>query len=348
MALKIKTGKIKRPVRMCIYGAEGIGKTTLASKAPDPLFIDLEKGSDLLDVKRVSDIDSWEQLMAVLREIKADPSVCKTLIIDTADRADAMCSEYVCAKHNVSGIESFGYGKGYTYLAETFTQLLKALDDLVDTCGINIIITAHGKLRKQELPEESGAFDRWEMKLSKQVAPLVKEWCDTLLFCNYKTMVVETDSKTKKARGGTRVMYTSHNPCWDAKNRSGLPEVLPLDFGKIAHLFADTSDVNSSETPNSSGTDGGGQARTVADTDGQAIEKTLTKKQQALLQMTETTTYPPGFSFATVQRIAFERGKIPSIDTPIEEFSDDLIEKWVTPNWANIVSLAVKILKEEQ
>ena len=40
-----------------------------------------------------------------------------------------------------------------------------------------------------------------------------------------------------KARGGERVMYTSHNPCWDAKNRFGLAPELPFDFGQIAHIF---------------------------------------------------------------------------------------------------------------
>ena len=40
-----------------------------------------------------------------------------------------------------------------------------------------------------------------------------------------------------KARGGERVMYTSHNPCWDAKNRFGLAPELPFDFSQIAHIF---------------------------------------------------------------------------------------------------------------
>ncbi len=337
MALNIQSGKITRPIRLCIYGAEGIGKTTLAAYAPDPLFIDLEKGSLTLDVKRITDVDSWEKLTAVLKEIRKDPTICKTLVIDTADRADAMCSEFVCTKHNVTGIESFGYGKGYTYLAEEFSKFLKTLDVLVDTCSINIIITAHGKLRKQELPEESGAFDRWEMKLSKQVAPLVKEWCDTLLFCNYKTLVVTTENKTKKAQGGSRVMYTSHNPCWDAKNRSGLPDVLPLDFSKIANLFAGAAPKAAEAA----------QAQQTTTDAGEQADQ-LTDKQKTLLEMAEKITYPPGFSFKTVQKIAFERGKIPSADTPIEGFSDELIERWVAPNWAQILKLAEKYYKEEQ
>ena len=69
---------------------------------------------------------------------------------------------------------------------------------------------------------------------------MVKEWADLLLFANYKILVVATDDKGKKhkAQGGARVLYTSHNPCWDAKNRQGLPEELPLDFDALGpYLF---------------------------------------------------------------------------------------------------------------
>lgn len=99
--------------------------------------------------------------------------------------------------------------------------------------GIHVVVTAHAKMRKFEQPDELGAYDRWEMKLSRQAAPLLKEWADMILFCNYKTTVVTTKEKTKKAQGGKRVMYTSHHPCWDAKNRHGLKEVLDMDYSQI-------------------------------------------------------------------------------------------------------------------
>lgn len=60
-----------------------------------------------------------------------------------------------------------------------------------------------------------------------------------VLFANYKTYVMATDKEGKKnkATGGERVMYTSHHPCWDAKNRFGLADELPFSFDQIAHLF---------------------------------------------------------------------------------------------------------------
>ena len=89
-----------------------------------------------------------------------------------------------------------------------FSKLLSLLDKLI-AAGINAVVIAHGKPRKFELPEEAGQFNRWEMKLTKQ-APLLKEWCDMLLFCNYKTYVVTTENNTKSTRW-QRILHIS--PC---------------------------------------------------------------------------------------------------------------------------------------
>ena len=222
--MKITSGKVMRAQKVVIYGSEGIGKSTLASCFPNPLFIDTEGGTAQLDVRRIEKPGSFDGLVSIVNEVAADPDICKTLILDTADWAEQMCIVGVCAKYKKSGIEDFGYGKGYTYLAEEYSRLLNAFDAVI-AAGIHVVITAHAKMRKFEQPDEMGAYDRWEMKLSKQVAPLLKEWCDLLLFCNYKTIVVATKNDTKKAQGGKRVIHTTHHPCWDAKNRHGLPEI---------------------------------------------------------------------------------------------------------------------------
>lgn len=64
-----------------------------------------------------------------------------------------------------------------------------------------------------------------------------------ILFCNYETYAVASDDSGKKfkGQGGRRVMYTTHHPCWDAKNRFDLPDKLPLDYSQIAHIIQNTS-----------------------------------------------------------------------------------------------------------
>ena len=59
MKLNITKGVQPKPLKVCLYGVEGIGKTTFASQFPDPLFVDLDKGSTWLDVARVH-ADSWK------------------------------------------------------------------------------------------------------------------------------------------------------------------------------------------------------------------------------------------------------------------------------------------------
>lgn len=237
MALNITSGVKLRAQRVVIYGPEGIGKTTLASKFDDPLFIDTEGGSEHLDVKRLDKPKSWGDLLAAVQEVAKSDGVCKTLVLDTADWAEALCFDYVCKNHNQKSIEAFSYGKGYVYVMEEWQKLLKAFDSVI-RAGITVVITAHAKMRKFEQPDEIGAYDRWEMKLSKQVAPLVKEWCDCLLFINYKTTVVTDANGHAKAHGGKRWLYTTHNPCWDAKNRLGLKDEMEMNGNEVAAIFA--------------------------------------------------------------------------------------------------------------
>ena len=240
--LKIHTGKAGGALKVVVYGPEGIGKTTLAAHFPRPVFIDTEGSTRHMDVSRTERPSSWTMLMEQVRCIRDDPGVCATLVIDTADWAEQLCMSSICAGRKLSGIEDMGYGKGYVYLAEEFGRLLDLLGEVVSR-GVHVVLTAHAMMRKFEQPDEMGAYDRWELKLQKKTAALVKEWSDLLLFANYKTLVVASDDKGKKhkAQGGRRVMYTSHHPCWDAKDRLGLPEELPLDFTALAPYIGCTA-----------------------------------------------------------------------------------------------------------
>jgi GTPase SAR1 family protein len=235
--MQITRGKIPGAYKIGIYGVEGIGKTTFAARFPDPLFIDTENGTAQMDVKRLPRPDAWVELLSEVEWVYNHPDSCKTLVLDTADWAERLCIEAVCAQHQVDGIEAFSYGKGYVYAQEEFGRLLDKLE-MVRKLGIHIVIVAHAMMRKFEQPEETGAYDRWELKLSKKIAPMVREWVDALVFVNYKVLVVNVDGKgaTKgknKVQGGKRVMYMTHHACWDAKNRFGWPDEAEFDYSVV-------------------------------------------------------------------------------------------------------------------
>lgn len=244
--IAISRGPRLRALGIVLYGPEGIGKTTLASQFPKPVFIDLEKGTDTMDVFRTEAPETFEDFLRLLDAIELEQDF-DSVVIDTADKLEQLIIEYVCSKHNLKSIEDANYGKGYTYIAEEMVCFLKKCGEVIE-CGKNVIIVAHAQMRKFEQPDALGAYDRWELKLTKKSAPIVKEWADMVLFLNYKTIVV-TDEKTKshKGKGGKRVIYTTHNPAWDAKNRFGLPE--EMDMNETDELFACFARVEKKESP---------------------------------------------------------------------------------------------------
>ena len=231
-----------------VYGTEGIGKSTFVAQFPNPLFIDTEGSTGSMNVKRLPKPTSLTMLYEEIEYVKQN-RLCDTLIIDTIDWAERMAIEFICSKSNKTSITQFGYGEGFIQLEEEIGRMLNRLSDLIDL-GINVVLTAHAKINKFEQPDEMGSYDRYELKLGNKTtaktSSLVKEWADMVLFANYKTysVAVDKDGKKHKAQGGQRVMYTTHHPCWDAKNRDGLPEELPFDYATIAHLFTSIPNVS--------------------------------------------------------------------------------------------------------
>lgn len=240
MKFQIKRGKQASPIRLTAYGPEGIGKSTFASNFPDPVFLDLEGGTKQLDVRRLDPGEewTWSLLLEAVDAVIEDPSMCKTLVIDTADKAEALLTQTLLDEGGVDSIEKYGggYGKGYTALAERFAKdLLKRLDKVI-ACGINVTILAHAWMRKFESPEEA-PYDRWELKVSKKVAPLIKEWTDILVFMNYEVKVIEENGRQKAKGTAKRTMVFNHRPTCDAKNRYGLEDNLPLSFEPLRAIY---------------------------------------------------------------------------------------------------------------
>lgn len=320
MDFNISTGKVHTAVKTVIYGAEGIGKTTLAAQFPSPLFIDTEGSTKQLDVARLPAPSSWEMLLQELDFVR-DKRPCATLVIDTVDWAEQLCIADLCAKNGKSGIEDFGYGKGWEFEKESFGKFLNKLTEVINA-GINVTLTAHAALRKFEQPDEMGSYDRWEMKLgsktTNKISPLIKEWADIVLFCNYKTLVVQTDKdgKKHKAQGNRRVMYTQHHPCWDAKNRYGLPEEIPMEYAQIAQIYAPVQPL---ETPPAL-----------------APSTSATDVQPGIPQSLADLMSASGITEQQIRAAVAMKGYFPE-DMPISAYPEDFVSGVLVGAWKQIV-----------
>jgi GTPase SAR1 family protein len=232
--MKITKGVRKKAQRVCLYGVESVGKTTFASKFPSPLFLDIEQGTSHLDITR-AEIANWKDLLAAITEAKA--MEFETIVIDSIDWAERLCIEDLLATNKKSSIEDFGFGKGWVMVAEKMSRLLTTLDEVIDA-NKNVVLIAHSQIKRFEAPDAIASYDRYELKLSKQSSPLVKEWADELWFMRFKTKVTTSETGKGKAVGGKdRIILTTHSAAYDAKTRSGLPDELAMEWSGVAHLF---------------------------------------------------------------------------------------------------------------
>lgn len=341
--MQITRGRKARAQKVVIYGPEGIGKSTFAAQFPEPVFIDTEGSTDNMDVARMDKPTSWAMLKNEIAFIKANSDACKTLVIDTIDWAEQLAVSYVCSQHQKNGIEDFGWGKGYTYVQEEIGRLLNSLGELVDN-GINVVLTAHAQIKKFEQPDEMGSYDRYELKLgqksSSKTAPLVKEWADMVLFANYKTIVMTTDDGKKKAQGGERVIYTNHRPAWDAKNRHGLPDQLPFDFGSIAHIFNAPAEKPTTKTQPEP-VQAEAQQPEITETLNAIADDIKQERERAKPVQPQTTGLlpqalidlmtPHNVTESELQDVAYIRGHFP-MGTPIENFPSNYWDM-IVANW---------------
>lgn len=248
-ALAIRRGRITRPQKVVIYGPEGVGKSTLAGQTPEPVFLDTEGGTHHLDVSRFDAAATWEEITAAVAQLSKAEHPFKTLVIDTADWLEKRLAEHLCRKASKDSIEDFGYGKGWVMLTEEFARFLSSLDALTDR-GMHVVFLAHSTVKKFEAPDQAGSYDRFELKLSKQNAPLLKEWADVVLFANYVTRIAEKDNgKTRAVGGKERVLFANHAAAYDAKNRHGLPDKLPFTIEALAPVFGAAENSQRCEKP---------------------------------------------------------------------------------------------------
>lgn len=244
----VSRGKQIRPIRAIIYGVEGAGKSTFAADAPSPIFICAEDGTSHLDVARFPSPKSFQDVLDACATLLREDHDFKTIVIDTLDWLEPIVWAHTCAQHGKSNIEEFAYGKGFLYAADSWRMLIERLDLLSQTKKMHVILVAHSSLRKQD-DLHAGAFDRYKMKLHERTAELFREWVDCVLFARYDVKTVkEGTGKIKRSRGvysGERVIHTQWSAAFDAKNRYGLPEKMPLSWPEFYSLVYDDSQVDS-------------------------------------------------------------------------------------------------------
>ncbi len=244
MALaNVRKGKLIEPARVLMYGTEGVGKSTFAAGAPNPIFICAESGTHHLDVARFPVPERWEDVLEAVDVLTREQHDYGTLAIDTLDWIEPLVWDYV-VRHSPpdkmgkrpASIEEVGggFGKGYTAAVDQWRILVDRMEKLQASKRMHVVLVAHAWIKAFANPEGEN-YDRYELKLQKLASGKLKEWVDAVLFATFDSGT-HKESRNEKAKGvadGSRIVRTERRAAFDAKNRHGLPFRMPLSWDEF-------------------------------------------------------------------------------------------------------------------
>lgn len=212
----ITRGKQTYPYFVILYGTPGVGKTTLAAKAQDAIFLDLEDGTALMDVARYSLRDETP-LKDALNDIYA--AAPNTLVIDSLTSLERIHADQYCKEKGWATLEAMDYGRAKKMWKQDFMKFLGDLARVFREASINLILVAHSKTREVTDPVYQLAFDRLELQCDKDLHPEIIAMADGCFLLKHKVLV-----KDEKAIGnGSRVLLTQDRPQFVAKSRWDIP-----------------------------------------------------------------------------------------------------------------------------
>ena len=230
----IKTKK-NSPPRILLHADHGIGKSSLAAAAPNPLFIQTEDGLDNIEASALPLCTSYNMMLEQLGQVITEDHDFNTLVIDSLDWAETIINQHVCLEGGKKSLSDFGYGAGFQATLECFGEIITALNAIRKTKGMIIILIAHSQVKTYQNPLGSD-YDQHRIKLRDKNSELFLEWVDLAGFMHFQTFA-KTDDKKKggfstgkaKAIGGTeRVLSCSPSAAYVSKNRYGITDDIAL------------------------------------------------------------------------------------------------------------------------
>jgi AAA domain len=253
----MRRSSVLSPPTLIVYGPEGLGKTTIAAGAPNPVFAQLEDGLGVLDAPTFGLLKSYNEVVEVISALATEDHDRKTLALDSLDWLERLVWQEACSRNGWDNISSPGYGDGYTACLELWRYLLDGFAALRNRRDMGIIFIAHAAVVKFNSPEVA-PYDRYTPKLHESAKgvganPLLREAVDCVFFTNWKTSVVNDKTTNNKkdvghnrgVGGSQRMLYTEQRPAFIAKNRYSMPAEIMLPnnpdpatvFGAIAQYI---------------------------------------------------------------------------------------------------------------
>lgn len=230
---QITTRKKRRPIYGCLFGPPGVGKSTFGAKAPNPIFIQLERGLDQLSVPRFPLATNLSDYKLQIQALCNEPHDYETIVIDSLDGLEVLVWNEICRLGKVTSVERFegGYQKWIKEAQRIWGMITDRYREMSERW--NVLLIAHSTVKTFSDPSLNAAYDQWRMRLHPSAGDIVKQSVDLLMFANIERTIDKDTPKAKKGRaivGEDRVLWTAPTTGIECKSRFPLPNPMPFEW----------------------------------------------------------------------------------------------------------------------
>jgi len=208
-----------------IYGENKIGKTSLCSMFPDPLFLMFEPGGTGLRIKK-RQVNSWEDFVEYV-DLLENSELFDNVIIDTYARCYKYCVDWVCRTNKVKDPGDLSWGEGWRAIEDEFSKQIRRLSTQ-STKGTGkrrgVIFLGHPEIAEIER-YSGGKYHVIRPRMMKQAKHYIDEFADIIAYYGYFG-----DSRMLVIEGSDRVV-AGHRHSFRFKTPSG-EKVVSIPMGK--------------------------------------------------------------------------------------------------------------------
>ncbi len=226
------------PPRIVIHGGEKIGKSTVSSQAPSPIFIRTEDGLNGINTMAFPLATKFQDVREALQILATQQHTFKTVVIDSADWLERIIHEEICTNEKVKTVAkaSGGYGQGYVTALSYWREVINAMDWLNKNLGMIAIVVCHSEISEMRDPEHE-SYDIAKLKLHKSSSALLCEWADIIGYAKRPIVVSKNDSGDHKAIDLGNVsneLVIGKSPTCVSGNRYGIAQqTIPLNWDAL-------------------------------------------------------------------------------------------------------------------